>query len=59
MWDITTANYPKIQYVRVILEKIKDIQMQLEGSDQRKFIFIHTKMYIDAAPERNPGASSR
>ena len=30
----------------------------MEGSDQRNFIFIHTKMYIDTAPKRNPGASS-
>ena len=30
----------------------------MEGSDQRNFIFICTKMYIDTAPERNPGASS-
>ena len=30
----------------------------MEGSDQRNFIFIRTKMYIDTAPERNPGASS-
>ena len=52
------VDYPKMQYVRVTLEKIKDIQMQLEGSDQRNFIFICTKMYIDTAPERNPGASS-
>ena len=32
--------------------------MYMEGSDQRNFIFIHTKMYIDTAPERNLGASS-
>ena len=30
----------------------------MEGSDQRNFIVICTKMYIDTAPERNPGASS-
>ena len=30
----------------------------MEGSDQCNFIFIPTKMYIDAAPERNPGAIS-
>ena len=58
MWDITAANYPKMQYVCVMLEKIKNIQMQMEGSDQRNFIFICTKMYIDTAPEHNPGASS-
>ena len=32
--------------------------MQMKGSDQRNFIFIRTKMYIDTAPQRNPGASS-
>ena len=58
MWDIMDVNYPKMQYVCVALEKIKDIQMQLESSEQHNFCFIHTKMYIDTAPERNPGASS-
>ena len=57
MWDITGVNYPKMQYVCVTLENIKDIQMQVEGSDQCTFVFICTKMYIDTAPERNPGAS--
>ena len=32
--------------------------MQLEGGDQCNFIFIRTKMYIDTAPERNPGTIS-
>ena len=58
MWDITAADYPKMQYVHVTLEKIKDIQMQMEGSDQCNFIFICTKMYFDTAPERNPGVSN-
>ena len=42
-WDITAADYPNMQYVHVTLEKIKDIQMQMEGSDQCNFIFICTK----------------
>ena len=33
MWDITAMDYPKMQYVCVALEKIKDIQMQLKASD--------------------------
>ena len=51
-------NYPKMQYFSLALENIKDVQMQLEDSDQRNFIFIHTKIYIDTAPEHNPGASN-
>ena len=58
MWDIKTVDYPKMQYNCVVLEKIKDIQMQLEASDQPNFILIHTKMYINAAPERSLGATS-
>ena len=58
MWDIMMADYPKMQYICVALEKIKNIQMQLETSDQPNFIFIHTKMQIDAAPERSLGATS-
>ena len=58
MWDIATTDYPKMQYICVMLEKIEDIQMQMEGSDQRNFIFIHTKIYTDTTPERNPGAIS-
>ena len=58
MWDIRTTDYPKMQQVRAILEKIKDIQMQLEASDQPNFIFIVTKKQTDAAPERSLGASN-
>ena len=32
MWDNAAVDYPKMQYVRVTLEKIKDILMQMEGS---------------------------
>ena len=53
-----TVDYPKMQYVCAALEKIKDIQMQLETSDQSNFIFICTKMFIDAALERSLGATS-
>ena len=58
MWDFAAVNYPKMQYVCVALEKIKDIQMQLEASDQPNFIFIRKKLQIDTAPERRLGATS-
>ena len=34
------ADYPKMKQVLVILDKIKDIQMQLEASDQPKFMLV-------------------
>ena len=58
MWDITALDYPKMQYVCIALEKIKNIQMQFEASDQPNFMFIHTRMQIDATPERSLGATS-
>ena len=32
-WDIRTADYPKMKQILVAMEKIKDVQMQLEASD--------------------------
>ena len=58
MLDIMAIDYPKMQYICVALKKIKDIQMQLEASDQLSFILIRTKMQIDAVPECSLGAIS-
>ena len=40
MWEIRTADYPKMKQVLVALGKIKDIQMQLEASDQPNFMLV-------------------
>ena len=40
MWEIRIVYYPKIKQVLVALEKIKDIQMQLESSDQSNFMLV-------------------
>ena len=40
MWEIRTADYPKMQQVLIALEKIKDIQMQLEAINQPNFMLV-------------------
>ena len=40
MWEIRTADYPKMKQVLVALEKIKNIQMQLEASDLPNFMLV-------------------
>ena len=38
MWDITTVDYLKMQYICETLEKIKDILMQMEGSGYKGLV---------------------
>ena len=40
MWEVRTADYPKMKQVLVTLEKIKDIQMKLEASFQPNFMLL-------------------
>ena len=40
MWEIRTADYPKMKQVPIALEKIKDVQMQLVASDQPSFMLV-------------------
>ena len=39
-WEIPTADYPKMKMILMIMEKIKDVQLQLEASDQPNFMIL-------------------
>ena len=40
MWEILTANHPKMKSILMMMEKIKDLQIYLETSDQPKFMIL-------------------
>ena len=59
-WEIRTADYPKMKQVLVTLEKIKDIQMYLEASDQPNFMLIgHQIIQLLYTDETLNNATSR
>ena len=39
-WEIPTADYPKMKSILMIMEKIKDVQIQLEASNQPNFMIL-------------------
>ena len=61
MWEIRTADYPKMKQVLVALKKFKDIQPLMEASDQPNFMLVGCQiiqlLYTDETLNEATGAA--
>ena len=62
-WEIPTADYPKMKSILMMMERIKDMYIQLEASEQPNFMILGRQilhlLYTDQELNRADGVAEQ